>query len=138
MTPKPVVRSPGSMPNILIGPIIAARSTSAPRGRTPAPRSTAARRGRAARPRRFSWRAWLIGSLGAAFVGALLYWATISFSRSSPVSSPAPRSVPEMPNACQHHRDAALVRGGDDLVVAHAAAGLDDAGGAGVAGRIEA
>ena len=26
--------------------------------------------------RSFSWRAWLIGSLGAAFVGALLYWAT--------------------------------------------------------------
>jgi phosphatidate cytidylyltransferase len=26
--------------------------------------------------RSFSWRAWLIGSLAAAFVGALLYWAT--------------------------------------------------------------
>ena len=26
--------------------------------------------------RSFSWRAWLIGSLTAAFVGALLYWAT--------------------------------------------------------------
>ena len=26
--------------------------------------------------RSFSWRAWLIGSLSAAFVGALLYWAT--------------------------------------------------------------
>jgi phosphatidate cytidylyltransferase len=26
--------------------------------------------------RSFSWRAWLIGSLGAAFVGVLLYWAT--------------------------------------------------------------
>jgi phosphatidate cytidylyltransferase len=26
--------------------------------------------------RSFSWRAWLIGAAGAAFVGALLYWAT--------------------------------------------------------------
>jgi len=26
--------------------------------------------------RSFSWRAWLIGSLAAAFVGVLLYWAT--------------------------------------------------------------
>src|SRR5438874_13691640 len=46
-------------------------------------------------------------------------------------------SVPEVANAGQHHRDAALVGGGDDFVVAHAAAGLDHAGGAGIADDVE-
>src|SRR5947199_10777374 len=47
------------------------------------------------------------------------------------------RSMAEVAHSGQHHRDAALVRGGDDFIVAHAAAGLDDAGGAGVADHIE-
>ena len=38
----------------------------------------------------------------------------------------------------KHHRDAALVGGGDHLVVAHRAAGLDHAGGAGVDHHVEA
>src|SRR5690606_4666516 len=37
-------------------------------------------------------------------------------------------SVPEMPDAGEHHGDAVGVGGGDDFVVAHRAAGLDDGG----------
>src|SRR6185437_287485 len=47
-------------------------------------------------------------------------------------------SVPEVPHAGEHHRDAALVRRGDHLVVAHAAAGLDHGGGAVVGDDVEA
>src|SRR4029077_8522686 len=36
------------------------------------------------------------------------------------------RSVPEVAHAGEHHRDAVRVGGADDLVVARAAAGLDD------------
>ena len=36
--------------------------------------------------------------------------------------------VPEVTHASQHHHNAALVRGGDHLIIAHAAARLDDAG----------
>jgi hypothetical protein len=39
------------------------------------------------------------------------------------------RSVPEVAHAREHHGHAALVGGGDDLVVAHRAAGLGHAGG---------
>ena len=46
--------------------------------------------------------------------------------------------VPEVPDAGEDHRDAALVRGGDDLVVAHAAARLDHRGGAVVGDDVEA
>ena len=41
------------------------------------------------------------------------------------VSSARSDSVPEVADAGEHHRDAALVGGGDHLLVAHAAAGLD-------------
>ena len=47
-------------------------------------------------------------------------------------------SVAEMPHAGEHHRDAVLVGRGDDLLVAHAAAGLDHRGGAGVGDHVEA
>ena len=40
----------------------------------------------------------------------------------------------EMPDAREYHGDAGLVGGGDDLGVAHAAAGLDHGGGAGFHG----
>src|SRR5688500_2294111 len=46
-------------------------------------------------------------------------------------------SVPEVAHAGEHHGHAALVRRGDDLVVAHAAAGLDHRGGAGFRQRVE-
>src|SRR5687768_11886166 len=46
-------------------------------------------------------------------------------------------SMPEVPYPGEHHRDAALVRCGDHLIVAHAAAGLDDAGGAGLDHHVE-
>ena len=46
--------------------------------------------------------------------------------------------VAEMTDAGEHHRDAALVGGGDDLVVAHAAAGLDHGDGAIVGDDVEA
>jgi hypothetical protein len=46
--------------------------------------------------------------------------------------------MPEVPHPGEHHRDAALVGGGDDLVVAHRAAGLDDAGGAFVDDHVQA
>ena len=44
------------------------------------------------------------------------------------LSSPSQgeRSMPEMPDAGEHHGDAVLVGGGDHLVVAHRAARLDD------------
>ena len=42
-----------------------------------------------------------------------------------------PASMPEMPHAREHHRDACRVGGGDHLGVAQRAAGLDDGGGAG-------
>src|SRR5689334_6635523 len=38
---------------------------------------------------------------------------------------PIPRSVPEVAHAGENHREAGLIGGGDDLVVAHRAAGLD-------------
>ena len=47
-------------------------------------------------------------------------------------------SVAEMADAGEHHRDAALVGSGDHLVVAHAAAGLDDRDGAVVGDDVEA
>ena len=43
-----------------------------------------------------------------------------------------------MPHAGEHHRDARLVGGGDHLVVAHRAAGLDDRGRAGLDRREQA
>ena len=43
-----------------------------------------------------------------------------------------------MAHAGEHHGDAVLVGGGDDLVVAHRAARLDDGGGAGLDGREQA
>ena len=43
-------------------------------------------------------------------------------------STAARPSVPEVAHAGEHHRDAALVGGGDHLVVAHRAARLDHAG----------
>ena len=42
-------------------------------------------------------------------------------------------SMPEVPHAGEDHRQAVLVAGGDDLVVLHRAAGLDDRGHAGCA-----
>ena len=48
------------------------------------------------------------------------------------------RSVPEVADAGEHHRDAALVGGGDHLVVAHAAARLDDGDRAVVGDDVEA
>src|SRR5258708_12059552 len=53
-----------------------------------------------------------------------------SFQASACSRPPAPMtssfmSVSEVPHAGEHHRDAVLVGGGDHLVVAHAAAGLD-------------
>src|SRR5690606_4359340 len=48
------------------------------------------------------------------------------------------RSMPEMAHAGEHHRDAALVGGGDDLVVAHRAARLDDGRRADVGDDVEA
>ena len=45
---------------------------------------------------------------------------------------PRVASMPEMPHAGEHHRHAVLVGGGDHLVVAHRAAGLDHRGGAGL------
>src|SRR5688500_3222112 len=47
-------------------------------------------------------------------------------------------SMPEVAYAGKQHGDAARVGGGDDLVVAHAAAGLDDGRGAGIGERVEA
>jgi hypothetical protein len=47
-------------------------------------------------------------------------------------------SVPEVPHPREHHRHATLVGGGDDLFVAHAAARLDHASGAGIDNDIEA
>src|SRR5688572_27479661 len=47
-------------------------------------------------------------------------------------------SMPEVAYAGEHHRDAALVGGGDDFGIAHAAAGLDHRDGAGLGQRIEA
>src|SRR5690606_25574227 len=44
-------------------------------------------------------------------------------------------SVTEVALAGEHHRQAVLVGGGDDLVVADRAAGLDDRGDAGRGGR---
>src|ERR1051325_1001728 len=46
-------------------------------------------------------------------------------------------SVAEVPHAGEDHGDAALVRGRDDLRVAHAAPGLDDRGGAGLGERVQ-
>src|SRR5436190_4141923 len=40
-------------------------------------------------------------------------------------------SMPEMPDAGEHHGDAVIVGGLDDFVVAHRTAGLDHRGGAG-------
>ena len=50
----------------------------------------------------------------------------------------AARLVTEMTYAGEHHREAALVGGGDHLVVAHAAARLDHRRGAGVGDDVEA
>ena len=44
----------------------------------------------------------------------------------------------EVAHAAEHHGHAALVGGGDHLVVAHGAAGLDDAGGALVHHHVQA
>src|SRR5260370_507665 len=41
------------------------------------------------------------------------------------------RSMPEMPDAGEHHGDAVIVGGLDDFIVAHRTAGLDHRGGAG-------
>ena len=46
--------------------------------------------------------------------------------------------MPEVADAGEHHRDAALVGGGDHFVVAHAAAGLDHRDGAVVGDDVEA
>ncbi len=48
------------------------------------------------------------------------------------------RLMPEVAHAAEHHGHTALVGGGDDLVVAHGATGLDDAGGALVHHHIQA
>ncbi len=47
-------------------------------------------------------------------------------------------SVPEVPHSGEHHRHAPLVSCRDDFLIAHAAARLDHAGGAGVDDHIEA
>jgi len=46
-------------------------------------------------------------------------------------------SMPEMPDAGEHHGDAVLVGGLDHLVVAHRSAGLDHRGGAGQMSRVD-
>ena len=46
--------------------------------------------------------------------------------------------MPEMAHEGEDHRQAALVGGGDDFVVADRAAGLDDGGGARLCGCNEA
>ena len=49
-----------------------------------------------------------------------------------------PLSMAEVAHAGEHHGEAVVVGGGDDLVVAHGAAGLDHGGGAGLGGRQQA
>jgi hypothetical protein len=34
--------------------------------------------------------------------------------------------MPEMPHTCKHHRHPAFIGGGDDFIVTHATAWLDD------------
>ena len=46
--------------------------------------------------------------------------------------------MPEVTHAREHHRDAVLVGGGDDFLVAHAAAGLDHGTGPRVGQRLDA
>lgn len=46
--------------------------------------------------------------------------------------------MPEVPLPGQHHRQSALVSGGDDFVVAHGAAGLNHGADAGVGEDVEA
>jgi hypothetical protein len=40
--------------------------------------------------------------------------------------------MPEVTHASEHHHDAALVGGSDDLIISHAATRLDDAGRTGI------
>src|SRR3954468_19058781 len=47
-------------------------------------------------------------------------------------------SVPEVPHAGEHHRHSPFVGGGDHLIVAHAAAGLDDRASAGLHDDVQA
>src|SRR5260221_6723952 len=66
-----------------------------------------------------------------------------SFQASACSRPPAPMtssfmSVPEVAHAGEHHGDAVLVGGGDHLVVAHAAAGLDHRARAGLGESVEA
>ena len=46
--------------------------------------------------------------------------------------------MPEVTHASEHHHDAALVGGSDDLIISHAATRLDDAGRTGINHNISA
>src|SRR5260370_20737471 len=46
-------------------------------------------------------------------------------------------SMPEMPNSCENHGQAVFVAGGDGVLVAQGAAGLDDGSNAGAGGFID-
>jgi hypothetical protein len=77
----------------------------------------------------------LVDGLSAAATPACRSAAT---ARAACSASSCLMSMAEVPHAGEHHRHAALVGGGDDLLVAHRAAGLDHAGRACVDHHVQA